>query len=216
MFPCSAFRISSSDGCGFARRSAVGLDGEQHAALQQRPVDDHRAGAAVTRVAADVAAGEVEVVAEEVDQQLARLDLALVGRAVDGDRDLPRGRDSRRSGLHVGQLLARWDASLAARTARTSARCARYSLEACTSDGGSIRASRTAARTASGSADAASSTTGTASTQPSAMRTPPSTDAAALTMHVPSAPRVTDANPSLLPGGTVTAVSSSSGPTAVM
>src|SRR5215218_9418835 len=176
-------------------RGAVGLDREHHAALQQRPVDDHRAGAAVAGVTADVAAGQVEVVAEEVDQQLPRLHLPLVRRAVDRDRDAPRGRDGRRSGLHVGQLLARWDASLAARTARTSARCARYSLEPCTSDGGSSRASRTAA--------------GTASTHPRATRAPPLTDAAALTMHVPSAPRVTDANPSLLPGGTVTAVSSS-------
>ena len=42
------------------------------------------------------------------------------------------------------------------------------------------------------------------------------TVAAALTMHVPSLPIATDANPSLRPGGTVIFVSSSSGPTAVM
>ena len=72
---------------------AVGLDGEHHAALDEHAVDDHRAGAAVARVAADVAAGEVEVVADEVDQQLPRLDLALVDDAVDGDGDHLRGRD---------------------------------------------------------------------------------------------------------------------------
>ena len=42
------------------------------------PLKMHRAGAAVAGVAADVRAGQVEVVAEEVDEQPARLDLALV------------------------------------------------------------------------------------------------------------------------------------------
>ena len=45
----------------------------------------HGAGAAVAGVAADVRPGQVEVVAEEVDEQPPRLDLALVGRAVDLD-----------------------------------------------------------------------------------------------------------------------------------
>ena len=39
---------------------AVGLDREHHAALHERPVDEHRAGAAVAGVAADVRAREVE------------------------------------------------------------------------------------------------------------------------------------------------------------
>ena len=151
-------------------RRPVGLDGEQHAALHERAVDDHRAGAAVAGVAADVAAGQVEVVANEMDEQLPRLDLALVGRAVDRDRDRPGGRDRAQS-----QLLA-W---LTARTARTSARWLRYSLEACTSEGGSRFAARTASRTASASAELGCRTTGTASTQPSAIVTPPFTDAAA-------------------------------------
>ena len=43
-------------------------------------VEDHRAGAAVAGVAADVAARQVEVVAQEMDQELARLDVALVRR----------------------------------------------------------------------------------------------------------------------------------------
>ena len=42
-------------------------------------VHEHRARAAVAGVAADVRPGQVEVVAEEVDEQPARLDLALVG-----------------------------------------------------------------------------------------------------------------------------------------
>ena len=38
-------------------------------------------------VAADVRAGQVEVVADEVDEELPRLDLALVALAVDRDVD---------------------------------------------------------------------------------------------------------------------------------
>src|SRR5581483_5120160 len=104
-------------------------------------------------------------------------------------------------------------ACLAARTARTSARCARYSLDACTSAGGASPAPRTASATASG--ESASTTTGTASTQPSAIRTLPLTDAAAFAMHVPSTPSVTAANPSCFPAGISIRVSSSPGPTAV-
>src|SRR5262249_5810071 len=68
-------------------RGAVGLDRQHHAALQKRPVDDHRAGAAVAGIAADVRAGEVKVVAEKVDEQAPGLDLSLVGRAVHLDAD---------------------------------------------------------------------------------------------------------------------------------
>ena len=50
---------------------AVGLDGEEHAALHELAVEDDAAGAAVAGVAADVAAGEVEVVADEVDRAAA-------------------------------------------------------------------------------------------------------------------------------------------------
>ena len=65
------------------------------------------------------------------------------------------------------------------------------------------------------SGESAVSSTGTASMHPSATRTLPLTVAAALQMHVPSAPSVTAANPSLLPAGIVIRVSSSPGPTAV-
>src|SRR5262249_18073641 len=176
---------------------AVRLDGEEHAALQEHTVDDHRARAAVARVAADVAARQVEVVAQEVDEELARLDVALVGRAVDGDRD-------------VHQRVA---ASCAARVARISARRMRYSLQAWASGGGVRFAARTASATPSG--ESAVTKTGTASTQPSATRTAPFTLAAALQMHVPSAPSVTAAKPSFLPAGMEIRVSSSPRPTAV-
>src|SRR5439155_6068932 len=164
----------------------------------ERAVDDHRAGAAVAGVAADVAAGQVEVVADEVDEEPARLDLTLVRRAVDRDLDRPGRSDSAQS-----QLPAR----LTARTASTPARCVRYSLEACTSEGGSSSAPSTASRTASAFAELGRSTTGTASTQPSAIVTPPFTDAAALAMQVPSTPSVTAAKPSPRPAGTVIFVS---------
>jgi len=56
---------------------AVGLDREHHAALHEHAVDEDRAGAAVASVAADMAAGQAEVVPNEVDEQTAGLDLAL-------------------------------------------------------------------------------------------------------------------------------------------
>ena len=94
---------------------AVGLDREQHAALHRLAVEEDRAGAAVAGVAADVRARQVEVVADEVDEQLARLDLALVALAVDGDRD--RVLESAR---HC--LLRLLEPRRTARAASTSAR----------------------------------------------------------------------------------------------
>ena len=74
-------------------------------------------------------------------------------------------------------------------------------------------AARTAAATPSGESTVRS--TGTASTQPSATRTAPLTEAAALAMHVPSAPSVTAAKPSFLPAGIEIVVTSSPDPAAV-
>jgi len=85
-------------------RRAVGLDGEHHAALDERSVDDDGAGAAVSGVAADVAAREVDVVAEEMDEQLARLHVPLVLRAVDRDGDVLRGRHRCRFVRHSAPL----------------------------------------------------------------------------------------------------------------
>ena len=97
-------------------RRAVGLDREQHAALREHAVVDDGARAAVAGVAADVRAGQVEVVAQEVDEQAARLDVVLDLLAVDRDGDaLARDR------LHQRRSLA----ATTARTASTSARCRR-------------------------------------------------------------------------------------------
>ncbi len=65
----------------------VGLHGEDGARLDRGAVDVHDARAALRRVAADVGAGEAEVLAQEVSEEPARLDLRLPADAVDGDRN---------------------------------------------------------------------------------------------------------------------------------
>ncbi len=83
-----------------------------------------------------------------------------------------------------------------------AARCVRYSLDACTSEGGvEARGGDGSAHGCPRPSDSGSSTTGTASTQPSAILRLPLIDAAALTMHVPSTPSVTAAKPSARPAG---------------
>src|SRR5437763_16934480 len=77
-------------------RRAVRLDREQHAALDGPAVEHDRAGTAVAGVAADVGASQVEVVPEEVDEQPARLDLALVALAVDLEFDAMAGHAAAR------------------------------------------------------------------------------------------------------------------------
>ena len=67
---------------------AVGLDGEHRAALHGLAVDVDGAGAALARVAADVGAGELEVLAEDLDEQPSRLDIPLPGLSVDDERDV--------------------------------------------------------------------------------------------------------------------------------
>ena len=64
---------------------AVRLDGEHRAGLGALAVDVDGARAAVAGVAADVRAGQPEDVAQQVDEQEARLDVGLAGLAVDGD-----------------------------------------------------------------------------------------------------------------------------------
>src|SRR5204862_2405445 len=66
---------------------AVRLHGEHDARAHRLAVEEHRAGAAHAVLAADVSAGQVQLVAQEVREQQAGLDLALVGAAVDGDGD---------------------------------------------------------------------------------------------------------------------------------
>ena len=95
---------------------SVGLDREHHAALHQHTVHEYRAGTAVSRVAADVTAGEIEIVADEMDQEAPGIDLALEALPVDVDRDRLA-----RDGVH--QLPLR--ACATARTESTWARCRR-------------------------------------------------------------------------------------------
>ena len=82
---------------------AVGLHGEHRARLDRPAVQQDGAGAAVGRVAADVRAGEPQHLADQVDEQQARLDVGLVLLAVDRRaviahaRSLPSYRRARRA-----------------------------------------------------------------------------------------------------------------------
>ena len=69
-------------------RPAIGLDGQHRARLGALAVDVDSAGTAVAGVATDMRAGQSEVVTQEMHQEEARLDVGLVGLAVDGDRDV--------------------------------------------------------------------------------------------------------------------------------
>ena len=62
------------------------LYGQQQAGADGLPVELHRAGAADAVLAADVGAGQPRLVADEVGEEQAGLDRALVGDAVDLDR----------------------------------------------------------------------------------------------------------------------------------
>src|SRR5437764_7976446 len=102
----------------FDRRDAhpIGLHREYGARLHRPSVQQHGARATVRCVATDMRAGHPEVLAEEVDEQRARLDRDVVGLTVDGhvDRHTPcagclcagcRGR--RRSDRQSAPPLAR-------------------------------------------------------------------------------------------------------------
>ena len=67
---------------------AVGLDGEHRARLDRPAVHVDGAGAALAGVAADVRAGEVEVLAERLDEQPSRLDVELSRGPIDDERDM--------------------------------------------------------------------------------------------------------------------------------
>ena len=67
---------------------AVGLDGEDGAGLHRLAVEEHGAGPARGGVAADHGSGQPELLAQEVDEELSRLDLRRVALAVDRHRDL--------------------------------------------------------------------------------------------------------------------------------
>ena len=68
--------------------TAVRLHREEGARLDRRAVEPHGARPAARRVAADVRPGQAERLAQEVDEQQARLDVDRVRHAVDGDFDI--------------------------------------------------------------------------------------------------------------------------------
>ena len=72
----------------------VDLDAEQGARLRGHAVDEDGACAARRGVAPDVRPRQPEPVAEDVDEQLARLELELVAGPVHGQRNASHGRTS--------------------------------------------------------------------------------------------------------------------------
>ena len=67
---------------------AIGLDGEHRARLHGLAVDVDGAGAALRGVAADVGPGQVQVLADQLDQEPSRLDVHLPGNSVDDERNV--------------------------------------------------------------------------------------------------------------------------------
>src|SRR6478672_10825339 len=67
---------------------AVGLDGEHRARLDRPAIDVDGAGAALAGVAADVGAGQVEILPQRLDEESPGLDVELVGCAIDDERDV--------------------------------------------------------------------------------------------------------------------------------
>src|SRR5262249_9835811 len=87
---------------------AVRLHGEHGARLHRLAVEIDRAGAAVAGLAADMRTGEVELLAQEVDQQGARLDQRLDALAVHGERDVGFGHgDLRQPARDLARASAR-------------------------------------------------------------------------------------------------------------
>ena len=72
------------DGCQFA---TIRLHGEDRARLDRLSVEQNGARAADARLATHVRAGEPAVVAQEMDQQRARLDFMLLFQSVDANGD---------------------------------------------------------------------------------------------------------------------------------
>ena len=90
---------------------AVGLDGEHRAGLDRPAIDVDGAGAALAGVAADVGAGQVEILAQGLDEESSRLDVELVGRPIDDERDvLAHGHEppAARGGERSRPSVSRW------------------------------------------------------------------------------------------------------------
>ena len=101
----------------------VRLHREGEARSRAVAVENNGAGAAHPVLAADVGAGEPEVLAEKVGEEAPGLDRALEGRAVDGDPDGPPSAHAARSGAaRTASSRARRPAASSARRARTSTR----------------------------------------------------------------------------------------------
>ena len=66
---------------------SVGLDGKHDASADSLTVEQNRARTTDAVLAADVGAGEPELLADEIAQQQARFDFALMANAVDGEVD---------------------------------------------------------------------------------------------------------------------------------
>jgi hypothetical protein len=67
-------------------------DRQREAGINAPAVDDDRAGAALTVVAALLGAGEVEMLALCVEQGRSGIDVEIVSRAVNAQRHLAHGR----------------------------------------------------------------------------------------------------------------------------
>src|SRR4029079_14904155 len=115
---------------------AVALGGEHQAAAHNLAVNTHSAGTAYAVLAADMASGEKEVVAQIVNQRLARVDAALHAFTVDRQRNID-GVDHPRASINC----------FATRRSRTPARCFFVFAVACTSSFGSRSSALTAAST---------------------------------------------------------------------
>src|SRR5690606_14142529 len=89
------------------QRSPVGLHREHGAALRGAPVEHDRTGPAAGRVAADVGAGELQVLADEVHQQRARLDLAFDLLSVHRQTDLVPAHARAPFSLECASAIAR-------------------------------------------------------------------------------------------------------------
>ena len=83
---------------------ALGLHGEDRAGLGAAAVDEDRAGAALAGVAADVRAGQIQLLAQEVHEECARLDVRFAHLAVHVDRNLGHGVPRRPHSLHKNSV----------------------------------------------------------------------------------------------------------------
>ena len=84
------------------------LDREHSAGFDGFAVEIDRTGAAMAGVAADVRPREIQLLAQEMDEQGARLDQCLDGLAVDRERDLDLGHGT--SPVQLARARARTSA----------------------------------------------------------------------------------------------------------